>query len=49
VIGFYSREEKRLLRGTDWVFKDNSLCFAFKGLIMRHFIHVSVINALFGT
>jgi hypothetical protein len=26
------RDEKCLLRGMDWVFKENSLSFAFKGL-----------------
>ena len=32
LIGFYNRDEKCLLRGTDWVFKWSSLRFAFKGL-----------------
>ena len=33
LIGFYNRDEKCLLRGTDWVFKKSSLRFVFKGLI----------------
>jgi len=33
LIGFYNRDEKCLQRGTDWVFKQSSLSFAFKGLI----------------
>ena len=32
LIGFYNREEKCLLRGTNWVFKYSSLRFVFKGL-----------------
>jgi len=32
LIGFYNRDEKCLQRGTDWVFKQNSLRFVFKGL-----------------
>ena len=32
LIGFYSRDEKCLQRGTDWVFKYSSLRFVFKGL-----------------
>jgi hypothetical protein len=32
LIGFYKRVEKRLLRGTGWVFKLSSLRFVFKGL-----------------
>jgi len=32
MIGFYNRDEKSLLRGTDWVFKYSSLRFVFKGL-----------------
>jgi len=34
LIGFYNRDEKYLLRGTDWVFKYSGLCFVFKGLSM---------------
>jgi len=33
LIGFYSRDEKCLQRGTDWVFKYSSLRFVFKGLM----------------
>jgi hypothetical protein len=33
LIGFNSRDEKCLQRGTDWVFKYSSLRFVFKGLI----------------
>ena len=32
LIGFYNRDEKCLLRGTNWVFKQSSLRFVFKGL-----------------
>ena len=32
LIGFYNRDEKSLLRGTDWVFKYSSLRFVFKRL-----------------
>jgi len=35
LIGFYNRDEKCLLRGTNRVFKKNSLCFIFKGLIQQ--------------
>ena len=34
LIGFYNWDEKCLLRGTNWVFKESSLRFVFKGLIM---------------
>jgi len=33
MIGFYNRDEKCLQRGTDWVFKLNSLRLVFKRLI----------------
>jgi len=33
LIGFYNRDVKCLLRGTDWVFKSSSLRFVFKGLM----------------
>ena len=37
LIGFYSRDEKCLQRGMDWVFKYlNSLCFVFKGIIQHN-------------
>ena len=32
LIGFYNRDEKCLLRGTNWVFKYSSLRIVFKGL-----------------
>jgi len=32
LIGFYNRDEKCLLRSTDWDFKWSSLLFIFKGL-----------------
>jgi hypothetical protein len=35
LIGFYNRDEKCLLRGTNWVFKWSSLRFVFEGLICR--------------
>ena len=31
LIGFYNRDEKCLLLGTNWVFKQSSLLFVFKG------------------
>ena len=33
MIGFYNRDEKCLLLGTNWVFNYSSLRFVFKGLI----------------
>jgi len=33
LIGFYNRDEKYLLCGTDWVFEYSSLCFVCKGLM----------------
>jgi len=33
LVGFYKRDEKCLLRGANWVFKQRSLCFVFKRLI----------------
>jgi hypothetical protein len=33
MFGSYNCDEKCLLRGTNWVFKENSLSFSFKGLI----------------
>ena len=35
LIGFYNRDEKCLLQGTNWVFKYSSLRFVFKGLIIE--------------
>jgi hypothetical protein len=41
VIGFYSRDEKCLQRGMDWVFKYSSLFFAFKWLkVQPYFIEI---------
>jgi len=37
LIGFYKRDEKCLLRGTDWVFKYSSLRVVCKGLNLRIF------------
>jgi hypothetical protein len=34
LVGFYSRDKKCLQRGTDWVFKQSSLRFVFKRLII---------------
>jgi hypothetical protein len=38
LIGFYSRNEKCLLSGTNWAFKHSSLRFVFKGLMTFSFI-----------
>jgi hypothetical protein len=32
LVGFYNRDKKFLQRGTNWVFKQSSLRFVFKGL-----------------
>jgi len=32
-IDYYSQDEQSLLRGTNWVFKQNNLQFVFKGFI----------------
>jgi len=37
LIGFYNRDEKCLQRGTDWVFKYNSLRFVCKRLMKLEF------------
>ena len=42
LIGFYNRDKKCLQRGTDWVFKQSSLPFVFKGLIKLYFVAVLV-------
>jgi hypothetical protein len=39
LIGFYNQDEKCLQRGTDWVFKLNSLPLVFKGLNKVFHIH----------
>ena len=36
LIGFYNRDEKCLLRGTDWVFNYRSLRSVFKGPIKHY-------------
>jgi hypothetical protein len=36
MFGFYNRDEKCLLRGTNWVFKSSSLPFVFKFLTLTH-------------
>jgi len=36
LIGFYSRDEKCLLRGTDWVFKYSGLNLVCKGLTRNY-------------
>ena len=45
-IRFYNRDEKCLLRGTNWVFKYSIFPFIFKGLIkhctMKAFVKVAV-------
>jgi hypothetical protein len=38
LVGFYNQEEKCLQRGTNWVFKESSLRFVFKGLMK--FFHI---------
>jgi len=39
LIGFYNRDEKCLLRGTNWVFKYSGLRFVIKGLKCNANIH----------
>jgi len=48
LIGFYNRDEKCLLRGTDWVFNPlnpelNPICYLL-ALLVHHFFHVSRIR-----
>ena len=38
LIGFYNRDEKCLLRGTNWVFKESSLRVVFEGLINTRYV-----------
>ena len=38
MIGVYNRDEKCLPRATNWVFKQSSLLFVFRGLISNHFL-----------
>jgi hypothetical protein len=47
LIGFYNRDDKCLQRGTDWVFKQSSLRFVFKGLINRQFCRRIKFSAVF--
>jgi hypothetical protein len=35
LIGFYNRDEKCLLRGMDWVFKQSSLRYVCKGFMLH--------------
>ena len=35
LIGFYNRDEECLLRGKNWVFKESSLRFVFRSLIVH--------------
>ena len=46
LIGFYNRDEKCLLRGTDWVFKEGGLRFVFRGLILKHYAHLAPLTNL---
>jgi hypothetical protein len=38
LIGFYNRDEKCLLRSTDWAFKYSNLCFVFKRLTVCYWV-----------
>jgi hypothetical protein len=40
LIGFYNRDEKCLLRGTDWAFKQSGLRLVFKELININFLDI---------
>jgi hypothetical protein len=42
LIGFDNRDEKCLLRGTDWVFNYSGLRFVCKGLILHTFHELRV-------
>ena len=49
LIGFYNRDEKCLLRGTDWVFNPlkpelNPICYLLALLGAHYFLHVSRIR-----
>jgi len=44
LTGFYNRDEKFLLRGTDWVFKRSSLRFVFKGLIFLRTVAANIMK-----
>jgi len=48
-FGFYNRDEKCLLRGTDWAFNPlnaelNPICYLLALLGAHHFLHVSRIR-----
>ena len=43
VIGFYNRVGRCLLRGTNWVFKQNGLHFALKELKMKLMQHRNIL------
>ena len=45
LVGFYNRDEKCLLRGTNWVFKYSSLRFVFQWLISV-FCYVTMYSAM---
>ena len=40
LIGFYNRDEKCLLLGKNWIFKQSSLRFVFKGLMFELYLLV---------
>jgi len=40
LIGFYNRDEKCLLRGTDWVFNYSGLRFVCKGIMFMFFVFI---------
>ena len=46
LIGFCNRDEKCLMRGTDWVFKYSGVRFVFKGLMINvpHLVTPAVNN-----
>jgi len=46
LIGFYNRDEKCLLRGTDWIFHYSDLRFVFTGLKRDTFTSKSILHAL---
>jgi hypothetical protein len=48
LIGSYNRDEKCLQRGTNWVFKYNSMPFVFKGLIQHSVVRVEFCRGLHG-
>jgi hypothetical protein len=44
LIGFYNRDEKCLLRGTEWGFKQSRLRFVFKGLKEAVYIFTATLS-----